>query len=237
MKRRAHCLGDVHDGHRTTCDFISSPPTLFFFLPLYLQPNPNTERGAITALQQQQQQTLFINHKPDPIKMGFPVGCTEVFFPTIFLHLLSLLDFLKFLIHSLFRLLSLPEFLHSDALSPEFHFPINPPPSALLLREFLPVVKFSDLPQLSIAAAVDPPESCAVCLYEFEGAEEIRWLTNCKHIFHRGCLDRWMDHDHKTCPLCRTPFVADGMMEEFNQRLWATSDIAEFDSEFNSVLG
>lgn len=162
--------------------------------------------------------------------MGFPVGCTEVFFPTIFLHLFTVLDVLKFLIQSLFRLLGLPEFLHSDAFPPELQFPLNPPPSALLLRELLPVVKFSDLP--------DPPERCAVCLYEFEGAEEIRWLTNCKHIFHRRCVDRWMDHDHDTCPLCRTPFVPDGMMDEFNQRLWAASGIAEtFETDFNSVLG
>ncbi|KAG6593657.1 putative E3 ubiquitin-protein ligase RHA1A, partial [Cucurbita argyrosperma subsp. argyrosperma] len=166
--------------------------------------------------------------------MGFPVGCTEVFFPTIFLHLLSLLDLLKRLILYLFRLLGLPEFLHSDAaVSREVGIPLNPPASAVVLREFLPVVKFSDVPQAAEAAA----ESCAVCLYEFEGAEEIRWLTNCKHIFHRGCVDRWMDHDQKTCPLCRTPFVPDGMMDEFNQRLWAASGIAEFDSEFNSVLG
>ena len=41
--------------------------------------------------------------------------------------------------------------------------------SALLIRESLPVVKFSEL--------VDPPESCAVCLYEFEGEDEIRRLT------------------------------------------------------------
>ncbi|KAE8646550.1 hypothetical protein Csa_005703 [Cucumis sativus] len=133
--------------------------------------------------------------------MGFPVGCTEVFFPTIFLHLLSLLDVLKFLILSLFRLLGLPEFLPSDNLPPELQFPLNPPPSALLLRELLPVVKFSDLP--------NPPERCAVCLYEFEGAEEIR-----------------------------TPFVPDEMMDEFNQRLWAASGIAEtFETDFNSVLG
>lgn len=81
------------------------------------------------------------------------------------------------------------------------------------------------------------PENCAVCLYEFEDGEEIRWLRNCKHIFHRACLDPWMDHDQKTCPLCRTPFVPDEMQEEFNQRLWAASGVGDLYSEYSSIPG
>ncbi|CAL9007303.1 unnamed protein product [Prunus brigantina] len=152
--------------------------------------------------------------------MGFPVGYTEVFFPNIFLHTLSLLGFIRNLIFSLFYFLGLSEFLETDVVWPETRTRMleNPPVSARLIREFLPVIKFRDL-------AGDRPENCAVCLYEFEVEEEIRCLTNCKHIFHRACLDRWMDHDQKTCPLCRTPFVPDEMSDEFNQRLWAASEI------------
>ncbi|MBA0769349.1 hypothetical protein Gotri_018090, partial [Gossypium trilobum] len=78
---------------------------------------------------------------------------------------------------------------------------------------------------------------CAVCLYEFEGGEEIRWLRNCRHVFHRACLDRWMDHDQKTCPLCRTPFVPDELQDEFNQRLWSASGVGDLHSEYFSVPG
>ncbi|PON68063.1 43kDa postsynaptic protein [Parasponia andersonii] len=174
--------------------------------------------------------------------MGFPVGYTEVFFPNLFLHTLSLLGFIRNLIFSLFHLLGLSEFLETDVVWPTSSSSSsstatqsseNPPVSAILIRELLPVIKFRDLE--TVAGAGEPPESCAVCLYEFEGAEEIRWLTNCKHVFHRACLDRWMDHDQKTCPLCRTPFVPDEMKDEFNQRLWAASGVSDFYSEYSSV--
>ncbi|KAL5714756.1 Homeobox protein B-H1 [Ranunculus cassubicifolius] len=71
------------------------------------------------------------------------------------------------------------------------------------------------------------PLSPTICLYEFQGKEEIRRLTNCRHIFHRICLDRWMDHDQKTCPLCRTPFIPDDMQEAFNERLWAVTGVPD----------
>ncbi|KAL7258992.1 hypothetical protein ACSBR1_004987 [Camellia fascicularis] len=165
--------------------------------------------------------------------MGFPMSCTEVFLPKILIHFLSVLGFIRNLILSLFRLLGLPDFLE-----PEFHFPEaptcipeTPPVSALLIRELLPVVKLED------SAAGDPPESCAVCLYELEVGEEVRWLANCKHIFHRRCLDRWMDHDQKTCPLCRTPFVPHDMQDEFNQRLWAASGVDEYYGDYGSISG
>ncbi|GFP81263.1 E3 ubiquitin-protein ligase rha1b [Phtheirospermum japonicum] len=50
-----------------------------------------------------------------------------------------------------------------------------------------------------------------------------RRLTNCRHIFHRSCLDRWMDHDQKTCPLCRTQFIPEEMQEAFNEKMWVAS--------------
>ena len=44
---------------------------------------------------------------------------------------------------------------------------------------------------------------CTVCLYEFERGQEIHVLADCKHVFHRPCLDQWLLHRHTTCPLCR----------------------------------
>ncbi|KAK6947816.1 Zinc finger, RING-type [Dillenia turbinata] len=167
--------------------------------------------------------------------MGFPVGYTELFFPKLLLHALTLLGFIRKLIFSLFRLLGLSDFLEPDivwpnnpAQIPEFHSV-----SAVLIREILPVVQFQDL--ISSIAENEIPESCAVCLYEFEGHEEIRRLTNCRHIFHRSCLDRWMDHDQKTCPLCRTPLIPDDMQESFNERLWAASGIPDFYSDYSAI--
>ncbi|KAJ4728239.1 Ubiquitin-protein ligase E3 [Melia azedarach] len=129
-----------------------------------------------------------------------------------------------------------PSRVHRDVIWPENNLtrmPENPTVSALLIREILPVIKFQELEVVN----GDPPENCAVCLYEFEGEEEIRWLRNCKHIFHRACLDPWMDQDQRTCPLCRTPFVPDEMQEEFNQRLWAATGAADLYTEYTSVPG
>ncbi|GKU88047.1 hypothetical protein SLE2022_180780 [Rubroshorea leprosula] len=167
--------------------------------------------------------------------MGFPVGYTEVFLPKLFVHTLSFLGFIRNLIFSLFHFLGLSDFLEADVAWPDVpttRMPDNPPVSALLIREILPVIKFEEL-----LVERDPPESCAVCLSEFEAGEEIRWLRNCSHVFHRPCLDRWMDHDQKTCPLCRTSFVPDELQDEFNQRLWAASGVDDFYSEYTSVPG
>ncbi|KAE8733309.1 hypothetical protein F3Y22_tig00001349pilonHSYRG00073 [Hibiscus syriacus] len=167
--------------------------------------------------------------------MGFPVGYAEVFLPKLFLHTLWFLGFIRYVIIALSTYLGLSDFLETDTVWQDALTrtrPKNPPISALLIREILPVLKLDEL-----FVVGDPPESCAVCLYEFEGGEEIRWLRNCRHVFHRTCLDCWMDHDHKTCPLCRTPFVPHELQDEFNQRLWAASGVADLHREYISVPG
>ncbi|KAB2001838.1 hypothetical protein ERO13_D11G022432v2 [Gossypium hirsutum] len=54
---------------------------------------------------------------------------------------------------------------------------------------------------------VDPPNSSAVGFKGFEAEDEIWRLMNCRHIFHRSCLDRWMGYNQKPCPLCRLSFI------------------------------
>ncbi|KAF4361129.1 hypothetical protein F8388_023477 [Cannabis sativa] len=181
--------------------------------------------------------------------MGFPVGYTELFIPKLFIHTLSFLGFIRKFISILFSYLGLQNFIDSPDIinggvysntwsSSSFsdspttmmtRVPEFDSVSALLIRECLPVVKFSEL--------VDPPESCAVCLYEFEGEDEIRRLTNCCHIFHKGCLDRWMGYDQKTCPLCRTPFLKEDLQTSLNERLWAASGIPDFYSDYSQITG
>ncbi|KAM3321713.1 brassinosteroid-responsive RING protein 1 [Capsicum chacoense] len=163
--------------------------------------------------------------------MGFPVGYSDLFLPKLLVHLLTLLGLMRKFLCTVFTIFGLEDFLE-----PEMSFQTRPDSdselhsvSAALIRELLPVVKFSEL------GAIDPPESCAVCLFEFDGDDEIRRLTNCRHIFHRNCLDRWMDHDQKTCPLCRTPFIPDDMQESFNERLWLASGISDFYGEYSPV--
>ncbi|KAJ6686272.1 RING ZINC FINGER PROTEIN-RELATED [Salix purpurea] len=134
--------------------------------------------------------------------MGFPVGYSEVFLPKLFVHTLSFLGFIRNLILCLFTYLGLSDFLETDIIWPDnpTRMPFYPPLSAALIREILPVIKFEDL-VTGNGGCCDLPESCAVCLYEFEGEDEIR-----------------------------NSFVPDEMQEEFNQRLWAASNDAKRES-------
>ncbi|GAB2273884.1 Homeobox protein B-H1 [Dionaea muscipula] len=182
--------------------------------------------------------------------MGFPIGYSEILLPRMLLNALLILGFIRNTLLTFFRLLGLSDFLEPDIVWPDrpisestsssslqqpVSVSVSVSVSAKLIREMLPVVKFSEMAADCCSDGVEPPESCAVCLYDFEGEEEIRRLTNCRHIFHRSCLDRWMDHDQKTCPLCRTPFVPDDMQEAFNQRLWAASGIPDFYGEYSPI--
>lgn len=42
--------------------------------------------------------------------------------------------------------------------------------------------------------------SCSICLDEFV-CEKVA-LLDCKHIFHIGCLDKWL-HENNCCPNCK----------------------------------
>ncbi|KAL7144036.1 hypothetical protein ABFS83_08G231500 [Erythranthe nasuta] len=46
------------------------------------------------------------------------------------------------------------------------------------------------------------PTECRVCLSVYEEGHEVRKLE-CKHTFHKDCLDMWLQHHSATCPLCR----------------------------------
>uniref|UniRef100_A0A1J3IUH1 RING-type E3 ubiquitin transferase n=1 Tax=Noccaea caerulescens TaxID=107243 RepID=A0A1J3IUH1_NOCCA len=62
--------------------------------------------------------------------------------------------------------------------------------------ESLPFFRFSSLKGLKQGL------ECSVCLSKFEDVEILRLLPKCKHAFHIGCIDEWLEQ-HATCPLCR----------------------------------
>ncbi|PIN11965.1 hypothetical protein CDL12_15430 [Handroanthus impetiginosus] len=43
---------------------------------------------------------------------------------------------------------------------------------------------------------------CAICLGEFKEGEGVRVLSECTHIFHVSCIDKWIENQ-PNCPLCR----------------------------------
>ncbi|KFK30617.1 hypothetical protein AALP_AA6G004700 [Arabis alpina] len=71
------------------------------------------------------------------------------------------------------------------------------------MDDMLPAIKFKEISRVSL------PESCRICQDDFNGGDEVRCLRNCIHVFHKICIDRWIQDDKLTCPLCRTPIIPD----------------------------
>ncbi|KAE8671213.1 Detected protein of unknown function [Hibiscus syriacus] len=81
--------------------------------------------------------------------------------------------------------------------------PFMAPVVSKLIKTKLPVVEFG---RSKLGADIGEQSSlwaeCAICLECVEGGEEIRELGNCSHLYHRACIDGWIDQGHETCPLC-----------------------------------
>ncbi|KAL8233233.1 hypothetical protein R6Q57_003011 [Mikania cordata] len=45
---------------------------------------------------------------------------------------------------------------------------------------------------------------CSICLHEFADEGVVSQLNTCGHVFHKSCIEGWLDHAHFTCPLCRS---------------------------------
>ncbi|GLJ14557.1 hypothetical protein SUGI_0235640 [Cryptomeria japonica] len=77
--------------------------------------------------------------------------------------------------------------------------------SGEMIKHRLPVISFRNVAEKLIE--IEEDFVCAVCLRSFEEDDEIRELCNCCHIFHRNCLDKWIDVNEDTCPFCRCPLL------------------------------
>lgn len=51
-------------------------------------------------------------------------------------------------------------------------------------------------------------ERCLICLDDYAPDEDLRVLS-CKHAFHQGCVDRWLQTGRNNCPACRSKGVSD----------------------------
>ncbi|EPX71865.1 ubiquitin-protein ligase E3 [Schizosaccharomyces octosporus yFS286] len=46
--------------------------------------------------------------------------------------------------------------------------------------------------------------TCLICLEPFERDVLCRRLKNCKHFYHKDCVDQWLTTGNNSCPLCRS---------------------------------
>ncbi|PON97153.1 43kDa postsynaptic protein [Trema orientale] len=119
-----------------------------------------------------------------------------------------------------------PNFLESE--NPPFPSPPLSPsssssPSTQLIRDSLVLTTFGEITE-RFPCENGHWDTCAVCLSHLSRSDEVRELRNCRHVFHRECLDRWLDHDHhhhqdphrKSCPLCRAPFLTQAQSQSLS---------------------
>ncbi|KAJ7960223.1 Zinc finger, RING-type [Quillaja saponaria] len=94
-----------------------------------------------------------------------------------------------------------PDISQSTPESLEFH--LSPSDTYIQnLRSRIPSIRFDTV----FSCKKQPEHECSVCLNEFEPESEITHLS-CGHLFHKVCLDKWLDYWNITCPNCRTPLL------------------------------
>ncbi|XWS50193.1 hypothetical protein CRYUN_Cryun12cG0068100 [Craigia yunnanensis] len=75
-----------------------------------------------------------------------------------------------------------------------------------MIKKNLPVLEYGNF----IERFVDDEQVknnntvCTVCLDSMEKSDEMRELCKCSHVFHKECLDTWVNEGQVTCPLCRS---------------------------------
>ncbi|KAN0130209.1 hypothetical protein V8E53_011966 [Lactarius tabidus] len=50
-------------------------------------------------------------------------------------------------------------------------------------------------------------DRCLICLEDYDPEEDLR-LLSCRHVFHRDCVDRWLETGRNNCPACRSQGVS-----------------------------
>lgn len=161
--------------------------------------------------------------------MGFPAGYYGLLIPKLLSQLAFTLLHLKTAICWALQSVGLGESGEPES-SPWQDFPEDPlgvpSVSADTLAESLPIVTFGEFAE-RLPEMEDDDHICAVCLSRLEEEEEIRELCNCFHVFHRNCLDKWVDCHQTTCPLCRSSLVPERVLDkEVNNESWVVDRIA-----------
>ncbi|KAM7265762.1 hypothetical protein ACFE04_003445 [Oxalis oulophora] len=91
----------------------------------------------------------------------------------------------------------------SDTPTESFEFRMTPSGSCIEeFRSRTPTIRFDTVCCGDKRSELD----CSVCLTQFEPESEINRLS-CGHLFHKVCLEKWLNYWNITCPLCRTPFI------------------------------
>lgn len=83
------------------------------------------------------------------------------------------------------------------------------------------ILKYSD----------DSPTNCSICLMDV-CKDDYYYKIKCNHIFHRNCLEKWLEDYNYVCPVCRTELGNSKAHLEINENE-EDSDSSSINSEDN----
>ncbi|XVF59776.1 hypothetical protein PTKIN_Ptkin07bG0303200 [Pterospermum kingtungense] len=76
--------------------------------------------------------------------------------------------------------------------------PTEPKPSIDIELEAIPVLVFG-----SESTPSSEIENCPICLEEYVNGDRLRVLPRCNHMFHKSCIEKWLQVPSLYCPICR----------------------------------
>ncbi|KAK8327609.1 hypothetical protein V6Z12_A11G194200 [Gossypium hirsutum] len=83
----------------------------------------------------------------------------------------------------------------------------KPKPSVDSELDQIPVLVYGEsmMPssEPSCSDTISELETCAICLEEYVHGERVRVLPRCKHMFHKDCIEEWLEVPSLHCPICR----------------------------------
>ncbi|KAK8687318.1 hypothetical protein V6N13_086143 [Hibiscus sabdariffa] len=74
--------------------------------------------------------------------------------------------------------------------------PTEPRPSIDGELKHIPVLVYGE-------STILETDKCAICLEEYVHGERVRELPRCKHMFHKKCIEEWLEVPSLHCPICR----------------------------------
>ncbi|KAG8390460.1 hypothetical protein BUALT_Bualt01G0085600 [Buddleja alternifolia] len=77
--------------------------------------------------------------------------------------------------------------------------------------------RVSECRKIHLRAAESCDDLCVVCLTGMERCSEVRWLPNCCHVFHKDCINAWIDKSKTTCPVCRSDISIISSKQEIDE--------------------